>query len=128
MLGPATAGWSDYVGTAAAEDAVATLGSPSLYELAGVDRERARLGAGGEQQLAVADARAVCEAYDVRVGVDRRHCRVGDQVDVVVVVEPAEVVRAEPAGHRALFVALTRPTRRLVIVHAEPLPAPLVGA
>lgn len=40
MLGPATAGWSDYVGTAAAEDAVATLGSPSLYELAGVDRER----------------------------------------------------------------------------------------
>jgi hypothetical protein len=40
VLGPATAGWSDYVGTAAAEDAVATLGSPSLYELAGVDRER----------------------------------------------------------------------------------------
>ena len=40
MLGPATAGWSDYVGTAAAEDAVAVLGSPSLYELAGVDRER----------------------------------------------------------------------------------------
>ena len=40
MLGPATAGWSDYVGTAAAEDAIATLGSPSLYELAGVDRER----------------------------------------------------------------------------------------
>lgn len=40
VLGPATAGWSDYVGTAAAEDAVAVLGSPSLYELAGVDRER----------------------------------------------------------------------------------------
>jgi hypothetical protein len=40
VLGPATAGWSDYVGTAAAEDAVALLGSPSLYELAGVDRER----------------------------------------------------------------------------------------
>jgi DNA helicase IV len=42
------------------------------------------------------------------------------------VVEPAEIVRAEPAGHRALFVALTRPTRRLVVVHAEPLPAALV--
>ncbi len=40
VLGPASAGWSDYVGTAAAEDAPATLGSPSLYELAGVDRER----------------------------------------------------------------------------------------
>lgn len=49
----------------------------------------------------------------------------GLEFDVVVVVEPAEVVRAEPAGHRALFVALTRPTRRLVIVHAEPLPPAL---
>jgi DNA helicase IV len=52
----------------------------------------------------------------------------GLEFDVVVVVEPAEVVRAEPAGHRALFVALTRPTRRLVIVHAEPLPDALAGA
>jgi DNA helicase IV len=52
----------------------------------------------------------------------------GLEFDVVVVVEPAEVVRAEPAGHRALFVALTRPTRRLVVVHAEPLPAALQGA
>jgi DNA helicase IV len=49
----------------------------------------------------------------------------GLEFDVVVVVEPAEVVRAEPAGHRALFVALTRPTRRLVIVHAEALPPTL---
>ena len=27
---------------------------------------------------------------------------------------------------RALFVALTRPTRRLVAVHAQPLPPPMV--
>ncbi|HEU5084867.1 MAG TPA: ATP-binding domain-containing protein, partial [Acidimicrobiales bacterium] len=51
----------------------------------------------------------------------------GLEFDVVVVVEPAEVVRAEPAGHRALFVALTRATRRLVVVHAEPLPDALAG-
>ncbi len=49
----------------------------------------------------------------------------GLEFDVVVVVEPSEIVRAEPAGHRALFVSLTRPTRRLVIVHAEPLPSAL---
>jgi len=49
----------------------------------------------------------------------------GLEFDVVVVVEPSEIVRAEPAGHRALFVSLTRPTRRLVIVHAGPLPAAL---
>lgn len=47
----------------------------------------------------------------------------GLEFDVVVVVEPAEIVSAEPAGHRALFVALTRATRRLVVVHADPLPA-----
>ena len=47
----------------------------------------------------------------------------GLEFDVVIVVEPAEIVAAEPAGHRALFVALTRPTRRLVIVHDRPLPA-----
>jgi hypothetical protein len=28
-------------------------------------------------------------------------------------------------GMRALYVALTRPTQRLTIVHSEPLPAPL---
>ena len=46
----------------------------------------------------------------------------GLEFDIVVVVEPAGIVDAEPAGHRALFVALTRPTRRLVIVHARALP------
>ena len=46
----------------------------------------------------------------------------GLEFDVVIVVEPDEIVTAEPAGHRALFVALTRPTRRLVIVHHRPLP------
>jgi len=49
----------------------------------------------------------------------------GLEFDVVVVVEPARIVEAEPAGERALFVALTRPTRRLVVVHADPLPAAL---
>jgi DNA helicase IV len=51
----------------------------------------------------------------------------GLEFDTVVVVEPAAIVEAEPAGHRALFVALTRPTRRLVVVHHRPLPDPLAG-
>jgi DNA helicase IV len=46
----------------------------------------------------------------------------------VVVVEPARLVREAPQGLRALFVALTRPTRSLTIVHAEPLPDALVTA
>ena len=43
----------------------------------------------------------------------------------MVVVEPALLVREAAQGLRSLFVALTRPTQRLALVHAEPLPEPL---
>lgn len=46
----------------------------------------------------------------------------GLEFDHVVVVEPAEIVADEPAGHRALFVSLTRATRSLAVVHVRPLP------
>ncbi|HEY2427866.1 MAG TPA: ATP-binding domain-containing protein [Acidimicrobiales bacterium] len=49
----------------------------------------------------------------------------GLEFDSVVVVEPAGIAGEGPEGMRALFVALTRPTRRLVIVHQAPLPASL---
>ena len=47
----------------------------------------------------------------------------GLELDGVVVVEPAAIVREEQQGLRALYVALTRSTRRLSVVHAEELPA-----
>jgi DNA helicase IV len=61
----------------------------------------------------------------------------GLEFDSVIVVEPSLVaaVGDEPAGEgppivttrglRTLYVALTRPTRRLVVLHAEPLPVEL---
>ena len=52
----------------------------------------------------------------------------GLEFDHVVVVEPAQI--AEEGGRRGLrelYVALTRPTRTLVVVHSRPLPAPLVA-
>ncbi|HSC90678.1 MAG TPA: AAA family ATPase [Gaiellaceae bacterium] len=50
----------------------------------------------------------------------------GLEFDHVVVVEPAAIVEeAGEQGLRELYVALTRPTRTLVVVHARPLPAPL---
>jgi DNA helicase IV len=49
----------------------------------------------------------------------------GLELDGVIVVEPARIVRAEPQGMRALYVALTRSTQRLTVVHAEELPAPM---
>ncbi len=49
----------------------------------------------------------------------------GLELDGVVVVEPGRIVDAEPQGLRALYVALTRSTQRLAIVHVGELPAPL---
>ena len=51
----------------------------------------------------------------------------GLEFDSVVVVEPAAIVAEGSQGMRGLFVALTRPTRRLVAVHAQPLPHPVVS-
>jgi len=48
----------------------------------------------------------------------------GLEFDHVVVVEPALIAAGEQ-GLRELYVALTRPTRTLVVVHARPLPEPL---
>ncbi|HVM17813.1 MAG TPA: hypothetical protein VM290_09555 [Gaiellaceae bacterium] len=51
----------------------------------------------------------------------------GLEFDHVVVVEPARIAADAPGGRglRELYVALTRPTKTLVVVHAEPLPAAL---
>jgi hypothetical protein len=51
----------------------------------------------------------------------------GLEFDHVIVVEPALIVEEAAAGQglRELYVALTRPTRTLVLVHSRPLPAEL---
>jgi DNA helicase IV len=49
----------------------------------------------------------------------------GLEFDAVVLVEPAEMAGDTPAGLRSLYVALTRATRFLAVVHHDPLPAPL---
>jgi DNA helicase IV len=46
----------------------------------------------------------------------------GLELDATVVVEPAAIVDEEAQGMRALYVALTRSTKRLALVHARPLP------
>jgi len=46
----------------------------------------------------------------------------GLELDASVVVEPASIVDDEAQGLRALYVALTRSTKRLAVVHARPLP------
>jgi DNA helicase IV len=51
----------------------------------------------------------------------------GLEVDAAVVAEPALIVGEEAQGDRALYVALTRATKRLAVVHEQALPASLVG-
>ncbi len=83
---------------------------------------------------------AVAEAFETagvdygratRRGLDHRVTLVpvdlakGLELDAAVVVEPAAIVDEEPAGLRSLYVALTRATQRLSVVHARGLPEPL---
>jgi DNA helicase IV len=49
----------------------------------------------------------------------------GLELDAVVVVEPSRIVADQQHGMRALYVALTRSTQRLSIVHSDDLPEPL---
>ncbi|WP_058235562.1 HelD family protein [Devriesea agamarum] len=47
----------------------------------------------------------------------------GLEFDDVIIVEPAQILRAHRRGANDLYVAMTRSTRRLDIVHSEDLPA-----
>ncbi|GAB1644579.1 HelD family protein [Krasilnikovia sp. MM14-A1259] len=49
----------------------------------------------------------------------------GLEYDHVIVVEPADIVSAEPRGLHRLYVVLTRAVSRLSVVHAQPLPEAL---
>jgi DNA helicase IV len=51
----------------------------------------------------------------------------GLEFDNVMVVEPVRLVNESPQSLRALYVAFTRATQRLTIVHSDPLPAALAG-
>jgi DNA helicase IV len=51
----------------------------------------------------------------------------GLEFDAVLVVEPDRVLAEGPRGAADLYVALTRATQRLGVVHTNPLPAVLSG-
>jgi DNA helicase IV len=52
----------------------------------------------------------------------------GLEFDSVLVVDPAGIVAESPRGYSDLYVALTRATQRLGILHDDALPAPLAAA
>src|SRR5262245_5984455 len=100
--------------------------------LAAAFDEAARL-AGAEGLLAViapASLRGEGETSlfdDTRIAVLTPREAKGMEFDHVIVVEPAQIAEeaVEGQGLRELYVALTRPTTTLVLVHARPLPPEL---
>ena len=70
------------------------------------------------------------QIFDSRVDIVPATLAKGLEFDHVVLVEPADIVAAEPdevTGLRRLYVCLTRAVTSLVIVHAAPLPVALAA-
>jgi DNA helicase IV len=97
---------------------VAVICPPSLLEPVGAAFARAHVGFGSVS----------AGALDETVTLVPLEAAKGLEFDSVVVVEPGRLVAETAGGLRSLYVALTRATRRLSIVHAEPLPSPLASA
>jgi DNA helicase IV len=71
------------------------------------------------------------ESLDARLDLVPASLAKGLEFDHVVVVEPADIVDGEGEqrrGLRRLYVVLTRAVSGLTVVHAKPLPEPLVAA
>ena len=85
---------------------------------AAVDRLRAHLAAAGLEAATPDDVDS-----EARVTVVPATIVKGLEYDHVIVVEPADIVAAEPRGLNRLYVVLTRAVSRLSVVHAKPLPA-----
>jgi DNA helicase IV len=81
-----------------------------------------------ELRAAGTDAQLLDDELDARVTVVPASSAKGLEFDTVLLVEPAEIVGAEPSridGLRRLYVVLTRAVSRLTVLHDEPLPLEL---
>ena len=90
---------------------------------AAVDRLRKHLAAAGIEAATPDDVDS-----EARVTVVPATIVKGLEYDHVIVVEPQEIVAAEPRGLNRLYVVLTRAVSRLSVLHAEPLPEPIRAA
>jgi DNA helicase IV len=102
-------------------------------ELAETAAECVRRALKHEGSVAVIAADAAVPALADRIASDERLTVLpaslvkGLEFDHVVLVEPAEIVDAEPRGRHRLYVALTRAVSRLDVVHHRRLPSALRG-
>jgi len=135
VLGPATSRWSDYVGTAAADDAEVVLNTPSLYELAAVDRQRWRIlgidlaSEQGETRVTVYAFDRTQHSSDSLAELDKLGRDTG-AVPVRAFPVPAEQVDhfLDKAFRRVLIRLVAQPVRNLSLVVDDPGVPEQVGA
>jgi DNA helicase IV len=122
--------WDRLLSTTVREELEAVAGTGGAEGTVGVLTSAGQL---GQVEAALATAgidygQVGARALDTSVNVLALRDAKGLEFDSVVVVEPAQIAAEPPEGLRALYVALTRCTRRLAIVHREPLPPALADA
>lgn len=114
--------WPPVAQRIAAGDAAALRGAAQ----AELDRETGRNLAVIVSRAALAEtARALADltrAASDRLFVLTPELVKGLEFDSVIVVEPADIVGESRRGSNDLYVAMTRPTQRLLVLHARPLP------
>jgi DNA helicase IV len=99
----------------------------ALEEAAALAGEEGLLAVIGPASLRAADDRALPLFDETRIPYLTPREAKGLEFDHVVVVEPSHIVDEAAGGQglRELYVALTRPTKTLVVVHSSPLPESL---
>jgi DNA helicase IV len=122
------------------EEGVLPRAVPGLHRVASVvDAELAEMGDGGRLAVIAPAARTAdlartlpgaipgdqAEALDAPVALLTVGQAKGLEFDRVVLVDPAGILAQSPAGGHDLYVAITRATHRLTVVHDGPLPAAL---
>ena len=111
---------------AACRDALVQEGSVGVITAdAGVTALAGTLTAAGIDHAVLADDATALGA--ARLTVVPAGMAKGLEFDHVIVVEPADVVAAEPRGLHRLYVVLTRAVSRLTVLHTRPLPEALAG-
>jgi len=96
---------------------VAVIFPPSMHEVLADGMRAAGVAFGEPEQNGLDEAITLVPVTVVK----------GLEFDSIIVVEPSGIVAESAQGLRALFVALTRATKRLTIVHADPLPEVLAS-